>query len=415
MNYVDRVSKNVKTFSNLWSKNRKYAIDKLLLELRRMKSQNTVKNVSILENEPGDDLLITHILSPFLLSQDSAWVRRHQGMWKPHEYVKIYNELGYNPDVVGRGGDLTIPKRCQYEVHFGSTPHFFDAAKSLPSNAVNIFYSTGNHWEYQDQMLKERIRMLENRKGVCIKNARFADYDLNLDIADYMIMMGDQHTQDIYTKCYKFPENKIYRVTNAGFDELNIDDNQVEVEANSESLTNFLWFAGGGPILKGLDLALEVFKNNEELDLYVCGDLNEYDEFIDTYRKELYETENIHFVGWVNIHSEKFKKLTKKCGFHLSPTCSDGISGAVINTMHRGVIPIVTDEAGIDVKEFGYIIDGSVNSVQRAVINASRLSLAELIRRAKRSRKIACLKYSKRKYKEDMRNAIHTIFQQEGL
>jgi glycosyltransferase involved in cell wall biosynthesis len=330
-------------------------------------------------------------------------------MWKPKEYVKIFNKIGYGADIEGNRGKFTLSEPNKYDVLFGSTPHFSEAAHSLPPRVTKIFYSTGMHWAFQNRMLQQRIEMLENRRGVSIDNSREVTEDFDIDIADYIILMGDRFTQKSFINNCNIPENCMYRVTNAGFDELNVGVDSINEWKAENCQKNFLWLAGGGPILKGLDIALEVFKDLTDVHLHVCGNIQNNNEVVDIYHDELYETDNIHTHGWVNLHSNEFKRLTKRCGFHLSPSCSEGISGAVINTMHQGVIPVVTRETGIDVEEFGYQIEGTVNSIRNTVTNISSLPRDDLIAQSKIATQTAMRDYSREKYIDDMENAIHSI------
>jgi glycosyltransferase involved in cell wall biosynthesis len=61
---------------------------------------------------------------------------------------------------------------------------------------------------------------------------------------------------------------------------------------------NFLWFGSGGFIRKGLDLVLEAFAGMPEYHLTVCGPIEEERDFQQAFAKELYDTPNIHTLGW---------------------------------------------------------------------------------------------------------------------
>lgn len=412
MIYIEKVSslasKSI-TFYDMWKMNPEIALDRVLLEWKRWRYDNMIKNVSSSGDNNQNNVLITHLLAPFLLDKNSKYIQRHQGMWKPKEYINIFNKIGYSADIVGNRGEFTLSEPNKYNMLFGSTPHFSQAAHSLPPRVTKIFYSTGMHWAFQNRMLQQRMEMLENRRSVSIEDLREVTEDFDIDIADYIILIGDMFTQKSFINNCNIPEDCMYRVTNAGFDELNVGADNINEWKGKNCQKNFLWLAGGGPILKGLDIALEVFKDLTDIHLHVCGNIQSNEKFINIYRDELYETDNIHTYEWVDLHSSEFEKLTQKCGFHLFPSCSEGISGAVINTMHQGVIPVVTREAGINTEDFGYQIEATVNSIRNTVTNISSLPRDDLIKQSKMATRTAMRDYSREKYIEDMEKAIESI------
>lgn len=63
---------------------------------------------------------------------------------------------------------------------------------------------------------------------------------------------------------------------------------------------------------KGLDIVLEAFIQMPEYQLTIIGPVLEEPQFVDLYRKELFHTRNIHFVGWVDNVDEEFGKILKQ-------------------------------------------------------------------------------------------------------
>jgi len=142
---------------------------------------------------------------------------------------------------------------------------------------------------------------------------------------------------------------------------------------------NYLWFGSAGFVHKGLDLVLELFAGMPDYQLYVCGPLEKEQEFVDLYYPELYETDNIHAIGWVDVHSKQFRKLLSSCLGIVYPTCSEGGGGSAIDCMHAGVIPIVSYEASIDVEGCGLLLkDDSLPELKAKIIQLSSLPLSEL-------------------------------------
>ncbi len=137
---------------------------------------------------------------------------------------------------------------------------------------------------------------------------------------------------------------------------------------------NFLFFASGSQVQKGLDLLLEIFPRLPQLDLYVCGGFAKEADFCDCYHQELFETPNIHAVGWLDVNGPEFYDLAAKCAYVIHPSCADGQPGSVVQCMHAGLIPMVTREAGIDTQDFGVTFaNDSLEEIQRVIMQlASR-------------------------------------------
>ena len=83
----------------------------------------------------------------------------------------------------------------------------------------------------------------------------------------------------------------------------------------------FLWLGSGGLVRKGLDLVLDAFAEMPEYDLTVCGPIQRERDFEKAYYKELYQTPNIHTVGWVDIASPEFIEITNNCIGLIYPSC----------------------------------------------------------------------------------------------
>ena len=108
-------------------------------------------------------------------------------------------------------------------------------------------------------------------------------------------------------------------------------------------------------MVKGLDILIEVFKDLPELELFVCAP-NE-DDFDEFYKETLNNSKNIHSIGFILVAEKKFNKLTEECGYVILPSCSEGIATSVVSCMRKGLIPITTYETGVDLKDFGFLIE----------------------------------------------------------
>src|SRR5262249_32872612 len=140
----------------------------------------------------------------------------------------------------------------------------------------------------------------------------------------------------------------------------------IESKDFARARRNFLFFASGTQTQKGLDLLLEGFPRFPDLHLYVCSGFADEPDFCACYRRELFETANVHPVGWVSVNGPEFLELARICAYVIYPTCSDGQAGAVVQAMHAGLVPLVTPESGIDTEDFGVTLaDDSLDGIAR--------------------------------------------------
>jgi glycosyltransferase involved in cell wall biosynthesis len=173
---------------------------------------------------------------------------------------------------------------------------------------------------------------------------------------------------------------------------------------------HFLWFGSEGLVHKGLDLTLEAFVQMPDCHLTVCGPVHEEQDFEKAYHRELYETPNIHTVGWVDIGGPAFVDIIQKCVGLVYPSCSEGQSGAVVTCLHAGFIPIVSFESGVDVEDFGIILkECTVEEIKNAIQQLASLPAQELKTRARRTWEFARANHTKEKYSKAFENILDEI------
>src|SRR5690606_13272968 len=103
------------------------------------------------------------------------------------------------------------------------------------------------------------------------------DWPLQHEIADWIILHG-------------------YEFAKATYRDLNIDTINAPVFINhtvsrqmndwQNAKKNYLWFGNGGLIHKGLDITIDAFKNLPELNLHICGNVEQETEFYEYYRED---------------------------------------------------------------------------------------------------------------------------------
>ena len=151
--------------------------------------------------------------------------------------------------------------------------------------------------------------------------------------------------------------------------------------------------------------------------LTVCGPIREEIEkdFEKAFYKELYQTSNIRTLGWVDIGRPEFTQIADGCVGLIYPSCSEGQSGGVVTCMHAGLVPIISYESGVDVDEFGFMLqDCSVDNIKNSIRMVASLSAQELKERARQAWEFARANHTREKFAEEYRKLVDRIISTYG-
>jgi hypothetical protein len=286
----------------------------------------------------------------------------------------IFHQMGYVVDVFHYESKSKINFN-EYVVIFGIGQLFNKAVQHKNINIKYIYYSTGAYFNFQNIAEIKRLKYLFNRTGKILKSKRFIHNQMYYatQFCDAILIIGNSWTLSTYYKSnvpkFKIPQSVFNVEWKSELKDRKIINNK-----------NFLWFGGTGLVHKGLDLAIECFKDLKDFNLYIFGPKEE--DFFELY-KEDFLLSNIKYLGFVNINSIAFKETINKCNFSLFPSCSEGGSGSLLQTMKLGLIPIATIETGVDFRENGFCITDDINNMIDTVIKASKIDEKELLRMSK--------------------------------
>lgn len=279
------------------------------------------------------------------------------------------NELGYIVDIVNFDNTSFLPKTATYDllIQHGALNNG-NLRSGLKASGKTIYFSTGSYWRYHNNAEKNRFREFKQRTGVSLPPDRLIEISeekVNNE-ANGIIALGNQ---DIRLTYEDFPMV------------LNLDlacypDKRTKKVRKDHSIgrSNFLFFAGGGCIHKGLDLAIEAFSDLSQ-HLYIIAFAD--DDFRRVYKKQLAQP-NIHYIGNLPMRSQKYYDIFDKCSFAILPSCSEGQPGSIVECLNEGLIPIVTPDVHLDIEGYGYSIDASVQSIKHVIAKTSKLSLEEI-------------------------------------
>jgi hypothetical protein len=303
-------------------------------------------NVNRVEKPSEKRALLVYLTRPFLIDRRSTEFVTHQNMWACVELARLLDELDYVVDVLN-WDNYAVPVNGEYDLLLG-LGRADQLAMQLPDRTLKLHLATGSAPGFTAQRERERVDEIKRRRGCDLEAVRRpSDNSEYLKCYDAIACIGNEVTVDTYRPHFS---GRTYSWNNHGYDRFAGIPEDKDFE---DSRRSFLYFAGGGQVLIGLDLLLEAFAVRPNLRLFLCGPFEQELDFVKCFRKEIYETRNIVPVGWVTVGSTQYFELTRKCGMSLFPICAGGSPGSVVACMGQGLIPIVSKEAGIDTGDFG--------------------------------------------------------------
>ncbi len=299
--------------------------------------------------------LLYYKTDPFLI-KGLAETYAHTNNWEVLEITRILNTLGYWVDILDRDISIDDVNRIddKYDIFIGlgagNSGKYFASIGERLTKAVKIFYAAGPEPDESNRLIRERYAYFERRHpGQHMELRRIID---KVDIAhamrntDAIFCVGNEFAIDTYSKYGK----RIHRINPSTSPRISTSIRDL----TEKKPTSFLYFGGNGNIVKGLDILIEVFSGLPDFTLYVCAPKEpDIDAF---YRESLKRTGNIHFMGFVTVGDKVFDDLTEECGYVVLPSCSEGIATSGLTCMRKGLIPVTTREAGIDLGVFGFEI-----------------------------------------------------------
>ena len=313
-------------------------------------------------------------------------------------------------------------------VHYDSYPKSFDLSKydlicgfgdvfqsyfeSKNINAKTIYYGTGMHVCHQNTMTLQRLKDVFKKKNIWLgKSTRFVEktWSHQTVLVDGIIALGNNVCVESYKKYY---EGKVLSL-GAPFYEVQ-NPYSILKNRSTDAKKNFLWFGSIGLIHKGLDLLLDYFSVNHDLTLHICGHIKKDKEFVTTYYKELYETENIVTYDFVDIESIEFQHILESCAFTIYPSCSEGGSPSVLTAVgNGGLIPIIHEYTTISTGNEIWIETLDYSGIKNAVDIAVNLTQEKIDNMANENLKYVLNTHSQSLYKNDLKHKILNIIEAE--
>lgn len=298
--------------------------------------------------------LLDYITNPFIKGVSYT----HQNSWQVIEIAKAISKFGYNVDVCDYNYNKSDFNK-KYDLLIDLHPR--DNAvynKFLKPDCIKIAYLTGSNTSFSNVAEQKRINDVYRRRNIKLIPRRQAPLiSKRIENYDAIFFIGNEYNLKTYSE-FKMPP--VYFIKNTGY---NFNFGNEKRKAN-----NFMFLGSAGQVHKGLDLLLEIFAQKcRDCNLYVCSSFENESDFCEAYKHELYNTSNIHPIGFVDIKSDKFKEIAEKCAYMIMPSCSEGIAGSVLTAMSAGMIPIVSRECGFEDDEVIYLKDCSKECIEDSI------------------------------------------------
>ncbi len=349
--------------------------------------------------------LLSYITMPFTLSPDDPRNIQFSNIGIARSIVRVLNELGYIVDVIKWTDTKFLPRR-NYDLFIGHGGHNFERiTRNLSPETVKIYFSTGCYWQVHNERELARFVDLKRRRGVSPPPDRLitASEEWANSNADGIICLGSEFLTATYPK---FPI--VLSLNNAAYPD---DHYDIATKDFASARQNFLFFAGGGNVHKGLDLLLEVFPQISA-HLWICQDIRP--DFYEVYRHELEDYPNIHLVRWIPMRSTQFYYLVDTCAYVILPSASEGCVGSVVECMHQGLIPVVSREATIETGNYGITLNtSSIKEITEVVQNLLQRSPEWCEEMSWRTRKIAVMEFSEAAFLQKMKAAVQSVIKRK--
>lgn len=375
---------------------------KWTVERHFRKDDDPIKRVVTLEphGPSKGTVLFSRINDAFLLQPGQSLSAIRKNSWEAYAQAMLFTDLGYSVDVVHFLNHGFIPEK-DYDVFFDVGWNMERMVPLLDTRCLKLLHITTAHPFFNNVAELKRLTELQQRRGISLLPRRQI-WRMNraIEYADYATILGN----DFAVNTYKFAGKAIHRVPSSAPLLYPWPENK-----NFESCReHFIWFAGCGLVHKGLDLLLEAFAAMPEYHLWVCGSVEDERDFADAYHRELYGTNNIHVLGWMDLNDPRLLDVMHKCVSLLHPSCSECGGSAVVTSMHAGLIPIVSYESSVDVNpDCGVVLKKStIEEIQEAVHSIAHLPANTLRNMARSTWERARAEHSPEKFIEEYKKAV---------
>lgn len=343
--------------------------------------------------------LLIYITEPF--STDGIKVN-HQNFLQAREMARIIGTRGFVVDAV-HFQNKYVKLHHNYDFVVGLIPRGIDVyTKHMNPGCKQVAYLTSMNLAFTSGNEEKRIEECYRRRGVKLKPRRFAGYiEPRIEQFDGTWYIGNEYNFQSYST-FKMPPS--FRIKNTGYV---FPWASASVDRDPKS---YVYFGSGGQVHKGLDLLLEIFSQRlKDYSLYVCGCYEQEEDFAKEYHKELFETPNIHPMGFVDISSDVFKEISYKCAYSILPSCAEACAGSVLTSMSAGLVSICSKECGFEEDEVINLPNCKMDTIYDYIVEYSNKDLEWLKKKSQYSMDIVKERYSDSAFTKSVEEALDRV------
>ena len=344
-------------------------VKRLLIQFKTKRSQlgsrHYFKNLDNSENAPN--VLITYVSEVYDRKDDKPWMEGHANRWQTIEITNLFLNKGFNVDIIDHKDLDFVPKK-KYDIIFGHEPLYWKLVQKYEFD-IKIYYATTLPWMHLKNAIENSVNSLYERKKIKLKNPPMDMEHFSWDYSNHVFYFGNDYYLETF-KSYVEKTPQYHQIQNGIRNVFPAKDKDFTAITK-----NFLYLGSWGCIFRGLDKVLEVFAKNPDLNLYICNDILYNTVFFWKFRKLLFNTPNIHTLGFVDTSSNYFKEIINKVTWQIYPSSSEASASSVVLGMRNGLIPLVSKECTVDDGGYGTIFpDNSIETIETYVVEASKKS-----------------------------------------
>ncbi|MBW8185207.1 glycosyltransferase [Shewanella nanhaiensis] len=318
--------------------------------------------------------------------------------------ASIFDSLKYQVDVVNNN-KFTGLDLGSYDIIFGEGLPLFQAVEGKKSGCLTIYYGTGSHpFHCTEESNKRLISFYQANSYLALSSLRTSDWRWGVaaSLCDNVICIGNEDTKNSFLTN---GTNSVFCI-DPSFHKRDDSKGIVESKNYDTCRKTVLWLGSYGLLHKGLDLAVEAFRQRPDWTLHVCGHTSLESDFI----KVLDTPHNVIVHGFLNVLSDEFKVILEDSAFVILPSCSEGTATAVLTAVgNGGLIPLVTKECGFDVDDFGFKIQLSVADIVHQLDQIDELDSLSIKSLSINGHSIVNDRYTAGNYREKLEENITKI------
>lgn len=373
---------------------------KILRKIRILKNDDCKDSYVSIVSPKAPWVYIAYIADVFFHLSDEEYLSSHQNKREALAQVEIFNKLGYNVFVQDYLSKNKIPK-IKFSIVFGHEPNFVRASIKNPT-ALKIHYVPGAYIDHRNGQIIKMTDYVNQMYNCNIPYRRLLEFDnqkhsskIAYEIADKILLIGSKYTIATFPIHLQPKIVPIHQSTQA---------TRIVNDIQYSHQNEYFFMGSYGNILKGITLLIEYFSSHQENTINIVGPLEPDVE--NAIKKSL--SNNIKLHGYIDINSDKMTEIMQRCNFIIYPSGSEGMPGAVLNSMKNGLIPIVTQWAAFDeIKEFGYLLeDWSVDSIGEGVTWSKSMGRKEILQLKQKCAEYVKKTYNLNQYKKEFEDFI---------